>query len=156
MKTIRIKILALTLTIIFGLGQVMGGIIIPVDSSKKATNPEMNMELNMSAMMVVFAMEDENYIDDIPFETKEIVMEMKSSDLNMPLCYTAFILEDEAYIDDIPFDTEEIAAAAFENGSNRLFVMDDESYIDDIPFDTQVIYECYHNNSEKHCDLVAK
>ena len=121
MKTIRTKILALTLTIIFGLGQVMGGNIQPIDSSKKATNPE-----------------------------------MKSSDLNMPLCYTAFILDDEAYIDDIPFDTEEIAAAVLENGLNRLFVMDDESYIDDIPFDTQVIYECYHNNSEKHCALVAK
>jgi len=42
-------------------------------------------------------MEEEGYIDDIPFDTKQIV------DYSLP-----FKMEEEGYIDDIPFDTKQI------------------------------------------------
>lgn len=41
-------------------------------------------------------MEDETYINDIPFDTEEIVENIYSN------------LEDENYVDDIPFDTKKI------------------------------------------------
>ncbi len=43
-----------------------------------------------------FEMEQEEYVDDIPFDTGEVIL--KSS----------FEMEEEGYINDIPFDTEKI------------------------------------------------
>lgn len=44
-----------------------------------------------------FQMEEEGYIDDIPFDTDKVILNYRL--LNMP---------EERYIDDIPFDTEEV------------------------------------------------
>ncbi|HEY9115618.1 MAG TPA: hypothetical protein VIN10_13040, partial [Bacteroidales bacterium] len=48
-----------------------------------------------------FSFGEEAYINDIPFNTKEIVAEK---------ALAVFQLEDEAYINDIPFETDVVAA----------------------------------------------
>ncbi|MCF8296231.1 MAG: hypothetical protein K9J13_01685 [Saprospiraceae bacterium] len=49
----------------------------------------------------ILELEEEAYVDDIPFDTKEVVDEYLLSQIK---------LEDEAYVDDIPFDTEKIVS----------------------------------------------
>jgi hypothetical protein len=46
---------------------------------------------------VNFEMEEEVYIDDIPFDTNKVSIESKT-----------FSMEEEGYIDDIPFNTKKI------------------------------------------------
>ena len=80
-----------------------------------------------------FDFEDESYINDIPFDTKEVYNEIMN-ERNL----TQFDFEDEAYIDDIPFDTQCVTAQCFYQKAIRIdFNFTEESYIDDIPFDTQ-------------------
>jgi hypothetical protein len=80
-----------------------------------------------------FSLKEEAYINDIPFNTKEIVAEK---------ALAIFQLEDEAYINDIPFETDVVAAnsTAKETPAKTVdFAV--ENYIDDIPFDTESIVE---------------
>ncbi len=62
--------------------------------------------MKMNTMLVPeFSFDEENYIDDIPFSTEEVVENYDyQNTLNVGFCF-----EDEKYIDDIPFNTEEIA-----------------------------------------------
>lgn len=117
---------------------------------------------------VDFEIEEELFIDDIPFDTKAIIDEInsdgdtnetgkKGNAINAKTIpnkeyYLAgsidFELEDEEYIDDIPFDTEVLFNSMVnfnENDKNVIvhdFCLADEEYVDDIPFDTrQVILE---------------
>lgn len=81
-----------------------------------------------------FDLEEENYINDIPFNTYEIAFENKNSDT------INFEMEDEAYINDIPFSTEVIADNYnFETAMNQVFEMPEEKSINDIPFNTLAI-----------------
>jgi len=53
-----------------------------------------------------FKIEEEAYIDDIPFDTKAIFDKIQKSKES---CYKDILsLEEEDYIDDIPFDTKKI------------------------------------------------
>lgn len=81
-----------------------------------------------------FSFAEESYINDIPFDTKEVVAE--KSLLN-------FDFEEESYIDDIPFNTEVVAA---KEPTAPVVDFDEENYIDDIPFDTEKIAENYYYN----------
>lgn len=58
----------------------------------------------MTEMVVSF--EEEEYIDDIPFNT-ELIAETYYYNQSMN---AQFEFEEEAYVDDIPFNTEEIAS----------------------------------------------
>lgn len=88
-----------------------------------------------------FTLDEEKYIDDIPFNTAEVVLGLETE------------LQDEAYVDDIPFNTrdillfEGIALAEEENVDDMEFdsevvlteaglELQEESYVDDIPFST--------------------
>ena len=53
-----------------------------------------------------FTLQDEAYVDDIPFDTRSIA-EQQLLEEAMAVDYT---FEEEAYVDDIPFDTEQIAS----------------------------------------------
>jgi hypothetical protein len=78
------------------------------------------------------AIEDEAYIDDIPFSTWEIAVgSLTDGD--------EYKMAEEAYIDDIPFDTKAIV-----NHYILLKLEDNsgESSINDIPFNTEkIMYE---------------
>jgi hypothetical protein len=78
---------------------------------------------------------DEEYIDDIPFNTKAIFDSVQASRV-----MAEYRPAEEAYIDDIPFDTYEIASRTLsEQALSVRFRMDEEPYINDIPFNTKVI-----------------
>ena len=110
-----------------------------------------------------FDLEEEEYVNDIPFSTSEIIafdldtnrdtnfsgpnfeLRQKMIVVNK-LMNVNFNLEEEEYVDDIPFDTESISDnqpvyldAVFYEGMNVEFQLKDESYIDDIPFNTSDI-----------------
>ena len=57
-----------------------------------------------------FVLQDEEYIDDIPFDTKKIIEEYSGycAGFYNESLDVDFQLEEEEYIDDIPFDTYEI------------------------------------------------
>lgn len=78
---------------------------------------------------------EENYIDDIPFNTEEIVSNIPDYSVN-PLVLK---LEEENYIDDIPFCTRKVYNSLMLNSSLNNLQLDDETYIDDIPFDTYLV-----------------
>lgn len=86
-------------------------------------------------------MEEEAYIDDIPFNTAEVVNELGTE------------LAAEDYVDDIPFNTldvillenicmlpeSEVNDTEFDNRSvlaSHGLVLEDEEYVNDIPFNT--------------------
>ena len=77
-------------------------------------------------------LEEENYIDDIPFNTEEIASNIPGYSANS----LVLTLEEENYIDDIPFCTRKVYDSLMLNSSLNKFQLDDETYIDDIPFDT--------------------
>ena len=59
---------------------------------------------------VILELEEEAYIDDIPFNTKEVVEEYFLSQIE---------LEEETYVDDIPFDTEKVLCEHLNKESNK-------------------------------------
>jgi hypothetical protein len=92
---------------------------------------------NLNASTPNFELEEEAYINDIPFSTAEVV----ANYLYEKALSETFEFEEEAYIDDIPFDTYEVAMnCRYENYLKNVFVFEDEEYIDDIPFDTEEIF----------------
>lgn len=94
------------------------------------------VSINLNAS--VFTFEEENYIDDIPFNTETIV-----EDCNYIAANTVeFQFDEEADIDDIPFNTEMIAAEVnYKKAVEETYAFDDETYINDIPFSTQLVVE---------------
>jgi hypothetical protein len=80
--------------------------------------------------------EEEAYINDIPFDTELVVLEMMMPEFNF---------KDEAYINDIPFSTEEIANLInYDKSLSVSFETEEEGYVDDIPFSTELIVENYN------------
>jgi len=60
-----------------------------------------------------FTLEEELYIDDIPFDTQEVSREISSDVFKVGFQIDSqFYLEEENYIDDIPFDTANISQKA--------------------------------------------
>ena len=80
-----------------------------------------------------YALSEESYINDIPFNTRAIFCRfIKCKVMNMKL-------QDEPAVDDIPFSTSEVSAKIINPVPAVKTILDDEAYIDDIPFDTSVI-----------------
>jgi len=98
-----------------------------------------------SSNLVHFTLDDEKYIDDIPFNTELVSTQMYFGNSYLNPMENNFQLNDETYVNDIPFDTERVywecrfnqncGAVDFASVS-----MDEESYIDDIPFNTQKMF----------------
>ena len=75
-------------------------------------------------------LEEEAYVDDIPFNTELIAYQSLVNDM---------ISHDiESYVDDIPFNTKKIYYESLAN--NMAVASADEAYADDIPFCTHNIY----------------
>lgn len=74
--------------------------------------------------------EDETYVDDIPFNTREITAGYLAS--NNP------VNEPESYVNDIPFRTDSIARSYLPARFTSISP-ESESYINDIPFDTEMV-----------------
>lgn len=76
------------------------------------------------------SLEEEVFIDDIPFNTGDVVANYLYNDaMNAEFC-----LEEEPYIDDIPFDTECISADChYQKAINVPFYLPEEETISDAP-----------------------
>ena len=88
-------------------------------------------------------LEDETYIDDIPFNTEKVLSDFNLN-FNSVSPEDVFELEPEKYIDDIPFKTKEI----FDNYSDEIsyysvLQLKDEKYINDIPFCTKAVINSF-------------
>ncbi|MCD4680981.1 MAG: hypothetical protein K8S00_11400 [Bacteroidales bacterium] len=82
-----------------------------------------------------FFLEEENYIDDIPFDTWNVAMNYESYWGSLGI-----LLEEEKYVEDIPFNTCEIAANYKMKQIMAVeFSMEEEAEINDLPFDTKFI-----------------
>ena len=92
--------------------------------------------LNIFATGLEF--EQEQYIDDIPFNVEEIANQAR---FEMAIAID-FTFSDEEYIDDIPFDEDYLTRLKlYAEAISQSFSYDDEKYIDDIPFTTSPIYQ---------------
>jgi hypothetical protein len=78
--------------------------------------------------------EDEAYVNDIPFDTKEIAAAY--------LVAVTPAIEPERYINDIPFRTDFIANSYLPSHL-VIFFPESENYINDIPFNTEKIAAKY-------------
>jgi hypothetical protein len=57
-----------------------------------------------------FMVEEEMFIEDIPFDTEKVVNEMNNEEIQVEIQNDKlFMLDDEGYIDDIPFNTSLIS-----------------------------------------------
>ncbi|MCK4677749.1 MAG: hypothetical protein KAT48_06435 [Bacteroidales bacterium] len=63
---------------------------------------------NKMATNVCFHLEEEMYIDDIPFDTKAVAVLAQQNDSYIAALAVDFEMEEEEYIEDIPFRTAEI------------------------------------------------
>ncbi|HOI32536.1 MAG: hypothetical protein PHG67_07635 [Bacteroidales bacterium] len=73
----------------------------------------------------------EAYVDDIPFNTAEVVKNYYDSAVNLQKA------DPEAFVDDIPFNTTKVVATyKAEQAMNVRFTMKEEAGIQDIPFNT--------------------
>lgn len=92
------------------------------------------MSLGLFASPNIFVLEEEAYINDIPFSTAEV----SANCLYRMAMAEKFEMEEEAYIDDIPFNTECVSKnCLYLKAINTVFDMPIEEYVDDIPFDTK-------------------
>ena len=92
------------------------------------------IDSNLISDEIVF--EEEDYIDDIPFDT-QIIAENYQVDEYL---ITEFNFTDEAYIDDIPFDTDKVVKNyKMDKTIENHFNFGEEAYVDDIPFNTNKI-----------------
>jgi len=103
-----------------------------------AFGSELKLDNNIEDAPPEIVFEEEEYIDDIPFDTLAIA---EACILNETM-NVEFDFEEEAYIDDIPYNTHEVAKNyKIEKYLKNVFVFEEEEYIDDIPFDTEKIFD---------------
>lgn len=102
-----------------------------------AFGSELKLDNNIEDAPPQIVFEAEDYIDDIPFDTRAIAAAcMLNETMNVE-----FDFEEEAYIDDIPCNTYEVVKNyKVEKYLENVFVFEEEAYIDDIPFDTEKIF----------------
>ncbi len=104
--------------------------------------------LGLSAKpLVQISVVDETYIDDIPFNTKEIAAGF--------LVAVTPAIEPEPYINDIPFRTDFIANR-FLPSRMAIINPETENYINDIPFNTEKVAAKYlcRDNGKFCCRMV--
>ena len=102
-----------------------------------AFGSELKPENNSDVAPPEIVFEEEEYIDDIPFDTQAIA---EAYHLNETM-NVEFAFEEEEYINDIPYNTYEITKNyRYEKYLKNVFVLEEEEYIDDIPFDTEKIF----------------
>ena len=91
----------------------------------------MFFSIRLAASDTTFRLQEESYVDDIPFDTELIAHQANLPDI---------FLEEEAYVDDIPFNTAQVTAMVhYEEAISVKFNPEVEDYIDDMPFNTAVI-----------------
>jgi len=106
------------------------------------TSVSLFLVISINSFAGGYGLQKETYIDDIPFNTKEIFDSIRYQQA----LTASFNMEEENFIEDIPFETSKIVAQYHSDSAmNVSFEMPEEKTIDDIPFNTlyitsQVLY----------------
>jgi len=138
MKTFILSILLSALTF-SGIGASIAGAnpILPLNSkTDTAIADTLEIQNGMAANLPL--PEEEEYINDIPFDTKEVSSGYLFTNLPKPA--------QEASVNDFPFDTKTLSDR-FLNKILPEIAPEAESYVKDIPFNTSVIA-----NQFMHCN----
>ena len=114
-------------------------------------------------LLVKFCLDEEDYINDIPFNTEKKFEKAVGGYDFTGTDYIHFTLDDENYIDDIPWEQEEIF---FDSVIDKnmpeekeymitSFVLEEEDYINDIPWETRQIFatKIKYPEEAKKCNL---
>ena len=85
-----------------------------------------------------FALPEEQYVNDIPFNTAKIATEAQyQKAIQVP-----FTVPEEEEVNDIPFDTHKIAMEAmYQKALAQVFKVTEEQYVNDIPFNTEEVFQ---------------
>ncbi len=95
------------------------------------------LSLNIFAIGIEF--DQENYIDDIPFNVEEVINQITYENA----IAVNFSFDEEEYIDDIPaVINNQTSNISYTDAISQDFRFQEEEYIDDIPV-TIVIQSCY-------------
>ncbi|MCF8302512.1 MAG: hypothetical protein K9I94_04480 [Bacteroidales bacterium] len=100
-----------------------------------------------------FPLEDECTVDDIPFDTRTVFLNVIKGDSTFQ---QVFKMEEESPVNDIPFNTEVIAREAMASrgysATDNPFMLEEEASVNDIPFDTKQIFNhISYNWNEVFC-----
>jgi len=131
------------------LASLLSVLLIPAFSAIASTMNDSDPSSDLSSCyssvpMSAFSLEEESYIDDIPFDTEKIYKRACCYYKHYGQYSADLTLGEEDYIEDIPFSTIEIASSVM-NGTYLMksgpqtFFLPEEPYIDDIPFKTEEI-----------------
>lgn len=125
-------------------------------STTNDSDPSSDLPFCYSSVTIsAFSLEEESYIDDIPFNTEKIYKQACCYYKHYGRYSADFTLGEEDYIEDIPFNTIEIASSVM-NGSflmkpfPQTFFLSEEPYIDDIPFKTEEVIADSLEQKEKN------
>jgi hypothetical protein len=114
-------------------------------------------------LLVKFCLDEEDYINDIPFNTEKEFQKICCDYDFTGTDYIHFTLDDEDYIDDIPWEQEEIIfdSVIDENTPKEEdymitpFILEEEDYINDIPWETRQAFakKIKYPEEAKNCNL---
>lgn len=114
-------------------------------------------------LLVEFCLDEEDYINDIPFSTEKIYQKSCCDYDFTGTDYIHFTLDDEEYINDIPWEKKEIIfdSAIDENRPKEKeymitsFILEEEYYINDIPWETRQAFlkKIKYPEEAKNCNL---
>ncbi|MEJ2594843.1 MAG: hypothetical protein P8100_06885 [bacterium] len=127
-------------------------------TNKRRNSTSRNLEITIWIMgMIIFtllmsqtshannppAFDEEEYVDDIPFDTEMVVHMMYLPDIDFA---------EEKNVDDIPFDTDHVVKMYhMKTAMNEVFEMEEEAVVNDIPFNTETVADqakqCNANDS---------
>ena len=133
MKTlIKTTALIITLTILFSTTAV-ASIFSPSEgvfiNNEPNTSEEIYSDFTTENSLLEFTFEEEEYIDDIPFDTRCISINC----LYQAAISIDFTIEEEEYIDDIPFNTTYASDDSSYNKAIKVeFNFEEEQDIDDM------------------------
>lgn len=136
MKTIFLYILLSALTISGISASIAGAKSTNPLNQKNYTAKADTLEIQNGMAANLLQTEDEEYINDIPFDTKEVSSGYLSANLPKPA--------QEASVSDFPFDTKTLSDR-FLNKILPEIAPEEEGYVKDIPFNTSVIASCFLN-----------
>ncbi len=128
--------------ITFAILALLINVVIAGGKNSAATTSEDTLAMRTYSI-VLPAVEEEAYINDIPFDTEAVALNSFFVNLVRP--------DEETYVNDIPFSTEKVFAAY--NYFANTIQPEEEEYVDDIPFNTSEVIEEYIANG---CNLAIK
>lgn len=107
--------------------------------------------ISMNSLATGITLQNEQYIDDIPFDTKAIFDSLQNNNNH----YFLISIQEEAYIADIPFDTKKVVAQYRCDSAMKVnFELPEEESINDIPFNTLYIISHVHNRNYNYRPVV--